>query len=436
MKFLIYNEDKKAMNYFKYLIEETFTCKVELSDSTEEFIQFANNSLGYDWMFFSSNEALTKEQKGILENAFSKTPSIFIRSLQDDSPKITPPSLYMQSLPATQKILQTIADSKGIPYDPEEVASGFIPVSMDYLARIFQTRCDFFIKLSNVKFLKIIKKGIEIQGEDLRRYCKDEYGQLFVRTHDFHDFLDSVEYTERDYTQMSKDEAKKEMLSDMEFAHHVFYHLSSKFGLNAKALQYANNAFENLHNFIEEDNNLHKVWQALIQRKNFITEHSLMVAFLANAVLSHTEYKNENNSIRLSLAALLHDVELRDEKFYPLELIDDESEFSVRELNTFRSHIHNGVELLEKFKNIPSDLDKILLMHHEKYDGSGFPRGLNGSQIPRLAAIFIVCHEFVIYMMKNDFTSEGIKSFLDEKKATYKEGAFRDTILILEQVRI
>jgi putative nucleotidyltransferase with HDIG domain len=60
-----------------------------------------------------------------------------------------------------------------------------------------------------------------------------------------------------------------------------------------------------------------------------------------------------------------------------------------QERETMKSHARLGHEML---RHIPffQDALPIVLHHHEQYDGSGYPLGLSGQQIPRGARIFHV----------------------------------------------
>jgi putative nucleotidyltransferase with HDIG domain len=59
------------------------------------------------------------------------------------------------------------------------------------------------------------------------------------------------------------------------------------------------------------------------------------------------------------------------------------------EWNVMQQHVRIGYELV---KGIPflADTAEIILTHHERYDGKGYPRGLKGAEIPPGARIFAV----------------------------------------------
>jgi HD-GYP domain-containing protein (c-di-GMP phosphodiesterase class II) len=63
------------------------------------------------------------------------------------------------------------------------------------------------------------------------------------------------------------------------------------------------------------------------------------------------------------------------------------SDLRVEEDEVFKSHVTHSVEILSKTAGLPPELPSIASLHHERYDGSGYPRGLKGSAISQMGAI-------------------------------------------------
>jgi HD-GYP domain-containing protein (c-di-GMP phosphodiesterase class II) len=47
-----------------------------------------------------------------------------------------------------------------------------------------------------------------------------------------------------------------------------------------------------------------------------------------------------------------------------------------------REHVRHGLDILELTPGLPPRIAEIVATHHERHDGSGYPNGLAGSQIP------------------------------------------------------
>jgi len=93
---------------------------------------------------------------------------------------------------------------------------------------------------------------------------------------------------------------------------------------------------------------------------------------------------------RIHMAGLLHDVGkigIPDSVLKkPDKLTDDEFEI-------IKSHPFIGYSILRHLTSIDYVLPGVLL-HHEAYDGSGYPQGLKGNDIPLMARILAVCDAF------------------------------------------
>lgn len=80
------------------------------------------------------------------------------------------------------------------------------------------------------------------------------------------------------------------------------------------------------------------------------------------------------------------------------ELLHKKEALSPEEYDEMKKHVDYSVDILRSTEGIDEDVITVALTHHERYDGSGYPNGLTGVQIPvygRMAAI-IDCYDAMI----------------------------------------
>jgi putative nucleotidyltransferase with HDIG domain len=85
----------------------------------------------------------------------------------------------------------------------------------------------------------------------------------------------------------------------------------------------------------------------------------------------------------LHIASLLHDI---GKIGIPEHILNKKGKLTVGERNRIREHPEIGVTILQPIRELEEAI-KGVKYHHESYDGTGYPEGLKGSQIPLIAAI-------------------------------------------------
>ncbi len=94
---------------------------------------------------------------------------------------------------------------------------------------------------------------------------------------------------------------------------------------------------------------------------------------------------------RVELAALLHDVgKIR----IPGEIINKPGKLDAEEWEIMKTHTTEGERLLKRVGGLLGDVGTIVRSHHEDWDGTGYPDGLAGENIPLVARIISCCDAF------------------------------------------
>lgn len=86
----------------------------------------------------------------------------------------------------------------------------------------------------------------------------------------------------------------------------------------------------------------------------------------------------------LGMVGLLQDVGMT---AVPEEVVTKKGVLSKTELMVCRSHIAHSMAILRDTPGLPAELPELAALHHERYDGSGYSKGLKGEQIGLFGAI-------------------------------------------------
>ena len=93
----------------------------------------------------------------------------------------------------------------------------------------------------------------------------------------------------------------------------------------------------------------------------------------------------------LRLGALLHDLG----KFgVPVQVATETGPLEPSEWALMRRHASMGLEFAANVPGLPQGALELIASHHERWDGSGYPRGLEGTMIPLTARVFAVIDAF------------------------------------------
>lgn len=106
-------------------------------------------------------------------------------------------------------------------------------------------------------------------------------------------------------------------------------------------------------------------------------DHAVDVAVYLLMLGSHIGWRGQR-LIELGLAGLLQDV---GKSQLPPELLAKSTPLSSEEQMLVRSHVASSLEILYAHAHLSSDVLVTVSRHHERWDGSGYPRGLSGNQI-------------------------------------------------------
>jgi putative nucleotidyltransferase with HDIG domain len=117
--------------------------------------------------------------------------------------------------------------------------------------------------------------------------------------------------------------------------------------------------------------------------------HSKRVTAFTIAIARQMKLPQERIRI-IARGAFLHDV---GKMAIPDAILRKPGRLSPDEQDIMRQHAYKGYQLL---RNIPylQEAADIVHSHQERYDGSGYPRGLKGEQIPLGARIFAIADTF------------------------------------------
>ncbi|MBI5206486.1 MAG: HD-GYP domain-containing protein [Candidatus Firestonebacteria bacterium] len=119
---------------------------------------------------------------------------------------------------------------------------------------------------------------------------------------------------------------------------------------------------------------------------NYTFLHSLNVCLMSASLGILLEY-NQLALFDLALGALLHDI---GKILIPVNILNKPGKLSDEEFNVMKTHTKKGFDILKNNTPLKPISFCITLMHHERFDGSGYPQNLSDKQIHEFSRIVAI----------------------------------------------
>ena len=146
------------------------------------------------------------------------------------------------------------------------------------------------------------------------------------------------------------------------------------------------------------DQIIHALAGTIDAKDAYTNGHSIRVAKYAVEIAKRAG-KSEEEQKRIYYMGMLHDI---GKIGIPDAIITKNSGLSDKEYFAARKHPEIGAEILATISEIP-DLGVGAHWHHERYDGTGYPDGLKGNDIPEEARMIAVADAYDAMASKRSY---------------------------------
>lgn len=173
----------------------------------------------------------------------------------------------------------------------------------------------------------------------------------------------------------------------------------------------------------------------MLMKEPYTGNHSNRVMMISNLI--GKELKLDKNRLKaLKYAAYLHDI---GKLFIPSEILNKYGELTEREFSLIKEHVIKSYEIVKEI-NLPEPTHKIILQHHERVNGSGYPNKLKDGDILLEAKILAVA-DVIDAMLSNrpyrpPLDKERVKDELIKNKGIlYDEKVVDIALKIIDKIK-
>ncbi len=310
----------------------------------------------------------------------------------------------------------------------DSVPIKYCPMKINALLKLGGINCDFYIKLSDEKYVKLIKAGDIFGQEDLDKYVEKNIEYLYFMANDIGELLNKYT-TDLMGIIHAKSLLMEESLHNSTRAYETLYQVISSLGVSQEAFALAKTCTQLALTSIMSDSTVTPFIERVnLKRDNYLSTHSVLLAQVSCLLASMFGWTSETMQYKLAFASIIHDLTLSDNEVAMTELFllsrKNSPPKGQDSWSKFREHGNEAVELLKRMQNVPSDVDLIIRSHHERPDGTGFPNRLNASQLGQLPSLFIIAHDISNFIWLEGERAD-LKNFIKSRKNEYVEGVFK-----------
>lgn len=227
-------------------------------------------------------------------------------------------------------------------------------------------------KIYNDEGLILLADGVELSDPLIKRLAKLDIGYIYIEDSFTEDVIISG---------MLQDETRNQALKVIR---NQFQQMSGASGIT-KGFYHLDKKFSKLMDNILDDMSLQEDPMIMLldmhTTDNYLYVHSLNVCLYTLVLAIAHGYSKEELRV-IGLGALLHDI---GKTQIPIKIVQKPGMLSEEEFRHMQAHTEIGYRILKEEPNIPLLAAHCALQHHERIDGSGYPRGLTGPQIHEYA---------------------------------------------------
>lgn len=254
---------------------------------------------------------------------------------------------------------------------------------------------DLYLLISGQPVL--FRKMGDLVSLDRAKQLRDHGGAtLLVPDEQRQVYLDSLKSAVKDPA--AKVEEKSTLIKETAYIH--IHDLFTKKEIQP-VIGEARSLVEDMVSFVSTDVAAVSSLMRLSAHDYYTYNHSVDVA-VYSIVLAKKIFGSDNREllIQAGLGGLLHDIGKRR---IDLAIINKQGALTADEWAEIKNHPSYGLEFLKEIGSVPDEAKKIVFQHHENFDGTGYPNGLAGEDISRLARVVAIADVFDALTTKRSY---------------------------------
>jgi HD-GYP domain-containing protein (c-di-GMP phosphodiesterase class II) len=203
---------------------------------------------------------------------------------------------------------------------------------------------------------------------------------------------------------------------------------------SAENIQATKQAVKDVVDLILDDMETSQHLMMITSHDYYTYTHSVHVGFLAVCLARNLfRHSNAHNLHELGAGFFLHDL---GKVGISLDIINKPGKLTDEEMQVMKRHPSQGFAILKKTKQITEESRIIVLQHHERFDGTGYPQGIRGSDIHIYGKICAIADVYDALTTDRPYRNkllpvEGLKIMKEQMMNHFQKDLFEQFVLMI-----
>jgi len=303
----------------------------------------------------------------------------------------------------------------------------FIAMPIEQFMQSNIAYCDIYLKLTD-KYLLLFRKDDLYPSERLTKYKNKGAVSLYVKNQDRNVFMDTFIRTSN-AVQGIQSAAFSEKIRSSSKKLHDIYDITKNYGITDTVI-YETNEIISSNIFVLEktDKAIYDILNEILNTSNRFFEKCLLTSYLAIGIAYKMDWKSPATIQKLGFAAILQDIGLSKQSITKVENGGMES-LSKEETKDYIEHPLSGANIVSPSQTLPPNIADLILYHHEKPDGTGFPRAINWKHTSQINAVLNISVEMAHQIQNCWPRMDKLITVIKMMKSKYNYGPYKAPLI-------
>jgi putative nucleotidyltransferase with HDIG domain len=279
-----------------------------------------------------------------------------------------------------------------------DCAADYCEVPIEEFVSGTDIKYNIFLKLGAENFVKIANSGENIPLDRIKIYKDKGVSYLYLKKEEFKKY---VQFT-KSLADIAKNSNAISRIKKISLTKHATELLLKQYfieGVDERSFGTAIDLVKTSLDLVDKDNDAKTLIENLNNHSDHVFAHSTGVSLYSVMIAQNLSWKSESTLSKVSLGGLFHDIGKKD---IDRDILD-KSRFlhTAKESKTYESHVELGLQVLSRIPMMHSEILLIILHHHEKGNGYGFPNRLQADKIFPLAKVVGLADTFCNLVIQN-----------------------------------